>query len=69
VLVEQEGGERLYFVVETKSSAFLDDLRDKERAKVKCGEAHFDALRVGDAPAIYLRARSVDEILTHEALK
>ena len=69
VLVEQDGGERLYFVVETKSSAFLDDLRDKERAKVKCGEAHFGALRVGEAPATYIRAHSVDELLTHEASK
>lgn len=69
VLVEQDGGERLYFVVETKSSAFLDDLRDKERAKVKCGEAHFAALRVGEAPAIYIRAHTVGEVLTYEASK
>ncbi|MDP3277124.1 MAG: DEAD/DEAH box helicase family protein [Deltaproteobacteria bacterium] len=66
VLVEHEGGARLYFVVETKSSAFLDDLRDKERAKVKCGEAHFSALRVGEAPATYIRAHSLDDVLTHE---
>ena len=64
VLVEQDGGERLYFVVETKSSAFLDDLRDKERAKMKCGEAHFGALRVGEAQATYVRAHSVNEVLT-----
>ena len=64
--LKQDGGERLYFVVETKSSAFLDDLRDKERAKVKCGEAHFDALRLGKEPAEYVRAHSVDEVLTHE---
>jgi type III restriction enzyme len=64
VLVEQDGGERLYFVVETKFSAFLDELRDKERGKVKCGKAHFGALRVGEAPATYIRAHSVDEVLT-----
>ena len=64
VLVEKDGSERLYFVVETKSSAFLDDLRDKERAKVKCGEAHFAALTVGESPAKYIRAHSVEEILT-----
>ncbi len=69
VLVEQDGGERLYFVVETKSSAFLDDLRDKERAKVKCGQAHFDALRVGEAPATYIRAHSLEEVLTHQLSK
>ena len=30
VLVEEDGAQRLYFVVETKSSLFTDDLRDKE---------------------------------------
>ncbi len=69
VLVEQEGGERVYFVVETKSSAFLDDLRDKERAKVKCGEAHFGALRLEEPSATYLRAHSVDDVLTHRSAK
>jgi type III restriction enzyme len=44
VLVDKEGTERLYFVVETKSSLFAEDLREKERAKIKCGEAHFKAL-------------------------
>ena len=38
VLVEKDGAERLYFVVETKSSLFTDDLRDKEGAKIECGE-------------------------------
>lgn len=47
VLMQQDGEERLYFVVETKSGLFADDLRDKERAKIKCGEAHFEALAVG----------------------
>ena len=46
VLVEKDGAERLYFVVETKSSLFADDLRDKERAKIECGKAHFKALEV-----------------------
>ncbi len=69
VLVEKDGGERVYFVVETKSSAFLDDLRDKERAKASCGQAHFDALRVGEAPATYLLAHSVDEVLTRGSSK
>src|SRR2546422_10061221 len=48
VLVEKDGRERLYFVIETKSSLFTDDLRDKESAKIKCGEAHFKALIVGE---------------------
>ncbi len=64
VLVEDDGGERLYFVVETKSSLFTDDLRDREGAKIKCGKAHFGALRVSESPAEYVVARSVDDIVT-----
>lgn len=63
VLVEQDGEERLYFVVETKSSLFTDDLRDKESAKIECGKAHFQALAVGESPAQYIVARSVDDVL------
>ena len=64
VLVEQDGDERLYFVVETKSSLFTDDLRDKESAKIECGKAHFQALAVGDSPAQYVVARSINDVLT-----
>jgi len=64
VLVEKDGAERLYFVVETKSGRFTDDLRDKERAKIECGKAHFKALAVGESPARYLVARNPDDILT-----
>lgn len=67
LLVETDEGERLYFVVETKSSAFLDDLRNKERGKVKCGEAHFGALRGDEPPARYLKAHSVDEVLVQRS--
>ncbi len=63
VLLRTEAGERLYFVVETKSSLFLDDLRDREGAKIACGKAHFGALHVKEAPAEYIVARSVDDVL------
>jgi type III restriction enzyme len=62
VLVEKDGAERLYFVVETKSSLFTDDLRDKESAKVECGRAHFNALAVGENPAEFLKARNIDDL-------
>ncbi|EPD2103139.1 DEAD/DEAH box helicase family protein [Pseudomonas aeruginosa] len=68
VLVEEDGTQHLYFVVETKSSLFTDDLRDKESAKIECGKAHFTALGVGENPARYVVARSVDDLLT-EAVK
>ena len=63
VLIERDGDERLYLVVETKGSAFLDDLRNAERAKVKCGEAHFEALKVGESPARYRVVHKADELL------
>ena len=44
VLVEHDGVERLFFVVETKASLFTDALRPTEEAKIKCGKAHFKAL-------------------------
>jgi type III restriction enzyme len=63
VLVEKDGTERLYFVVETKSSLFTDDLRDKESAKIECGKAHFKALAVGDRPAEFIQARNIDDLM------
>jgi type III restriction enzyme len=63
VLVEKDGAERLYFVVETKSGLFADDLRDKERAKIECGRKHFKALEVRESPAHYVVARTVDDVL------
>jgi type III restriction enzyme len=63
VLVEKDGTERLYFVVETKSSLFSDDLRDRESAKIKCGEAHFDALATGDNPARFVKATKLDDVM------
>ena len=63
VLVEKDGAERLYFVVETKSSLFTDDLRDKESAKIECGKAHFKALAVGEQPAEFIQARNIDDLM------
>ena len=63
VLVEKDGTERLYFVVETKSSLFTDDLRDREGAKIECGKAHFKALAVGDNPAQFVQARNLDDVM------
>ncbi len=63
VLVEQDSATRLYFVVETKSSLFTDDLRDKESAKIECGRAHFKALALGENPAHYEVVRSAVDLL------
>lgn len=63
VLVEADGAERLYFVVETKGSLFSEDLRDKESAKISCGKAHFESLQSDESPAAFIVARSVDDLL------
>jgi type III restriction enzyme len=63
VLVEKDGSERLYFVVETKSSLFTDDLRDKESAKIECGKAHFKALATGENPAQFVTVRNIDDLM------
>jgi len=63
VLVETDGTERLYFVVETKSSLFTEDLRDRESAKITCGEAHFKALESGDNPARFVKASTLEDVL------
>jgi type III restriction enzyme len=65
-LVERPEGERLYLVVETKSSLFTDDLRDRESAKINCGKAHFKALASSDNPAFFLPARSLDDVFQLE---
>ncbi|RSB40958.1 restriction endonuclease subunit R [Brevundimonas sp. 357] len=65
VLVQVDGEERLYFVVETKGSLFTDDLRDNEAAKIACGEEHFKALAVDPNPARYVKATKLDDVLSH----
>ncbi len=62
VLVEQDGAERLYLVVETKSSLFADDLRDRENAKIHCSEEHFKALAVGQNPVRFKKATKLDDL-------
>ena len=63
VLIDSGEGEQLYFVVETKGSRFVDDLRGIEGAKVECGKAHFSALSIAESPARYEVATSVEELL------
>ena len=62
VLVEKDGAERLYLLVETKNSLFADDLRDRESAKIKCGEEHFKAIAVGENPARFIKATKLDDL-------
>jgi type III restriction enzyme len=63
VLLKTPEGERLYLVVETKSTAFLSGLRDMERDKIRCGEKHFQALAVGPNPAEFHRGTALADVL------
>jgi type III restriction enzyme len=63
VLIEEDGHERLYLVVETKSTLFADALRSSEAAKIRCGEAHFKALAVDRDPARFVKATKLDDLL------
>ena len=64
VLVDKDGTERLYFVVETKSSLFSDDRREGENSKIKCGKAHFEELaRQGVRAARFIAATQVSDLL------
>jgi len=44
ILWKDEKEEKLFFVVETKGSTGLFDLRPKEQGKIDCGKKHFQAL-------------------------
>lgn len=41
---EENGKQRLYFVVETKGGMFEDSIKATELAKIKCGKEHFNAI-------------------------
>ena len=57
-----ENGESLFFVVETKGTVFINDLRDSEAAKIYCGRAHFRSLAETENPIAYRVATSLDEV-------
>jgi len=65
VLIEKDGNEKLYFVVETKGGLFAEDLRDKESAKITCGQAHFKELAIDNNPAKYIVATNSDDMMAH----
>jgi type III restriction enzyme len=56
VVIDHDGAERVYFVVETKGSLFAGDLRGQEAAKIACGKAHFAAVATSDVPARFIQA-------------
>ena len=66
VVVENDGEEKLYFVVETKGSTSRDDLRLLEAAKIECGEKHFaEVAKVTENPAEYIKSTDVDGVMKY----
>lgn len=47
ILIEKDGIEKLFFVIETKGSTDQEDLRLREDGKITCGRKHFAALENG----------------------
>lgn len=65
VVVDDDGKEKLFFVVETKGSTWWGDLRHTEGAKILCGEKHFEEIASGANPAKYIRAVDVDGMMKY----
>lgn len=62
IVIEDDGLNKLYFVVETKGSIEGKDLRPKEQAKIRCGEKHFAAL---GNEAKFMKADSFQRFTEH----
>ena len=47
LVLNTDEGEKLYFVVETKGTDILEDLKPSERRKIECGKKHFEVIDTG----------------------
>ena len=73
MLIDKDDGNggQLYFVVETKSTIFSDELRVTEQGKIDCGIEHFNALvkdKEGNQisnPAKFVKADNYNTFSTH----
>lgn len=59
ILYEKDDAQHLYFVAETKGDTSDDQLRPHERAKIKAGEKHFEAV---DTDIKFKRVKAESEI-------
>jgi type III restriction enzyme len=62
VLLEKDGEQALYFVVETKGTMKEKYLRDTENAKIECGKRHFKAIASSDNPAKFIKAVTIKDL-------
>lgn len=65
LVLEIDGKNHLYFVVETKSTDFIGDLRGDEGMKIACARKHFDKIAEGEtSPVSYLAPKnSIREVI------
>ena len=47
IIMNENGEDKLYFVVETKGSTYRADRRGNENDKIECARKHFEALDTG----------------------
>ena len=65
LIIERDGQEQLYFVVETKGGLFAGGFRPTEKAKIDCGRAHFAALSVSELKADYVVANTLNDVFNY----
>lgn len=59
ILMEQDDTKKLYFIVETKGSIEDEDLKQREKDKIRCAKKHFKAL---ESDVVYEVATDFDYI-------
>lgn len=64
---EENGKQRLYFVVETKGGMFEDSIKATELAKIKCGKEHFKAVSTGVEFALADRFKTLEDTIMNES--
>ncbi len=65
VMIEQDGNEKVYFVVETKGTMYTNYLRNPESGKIACGKAHFETLRTSQSSAEFVVAEKFKDVIDH----
>ena len=65
VLVETDGAERLYFVVETKGGLFKEDLARRKRPRSSAARPTSRPWPVDGNPARFVQATKLDDLLKH----
>ena len=67
MLLTSEAGDKLYFVVETKGTQFLEDLGASEADKIKCGAEHFREIARADKEPEFMQAVTAEQVLQRAA--